>query len=414
MDRDDKKIVFLDLDEDGNVIHLEKEIIEEDIIIDDFDETPKIDEETLKKSQIQDIINDERYSYEDSYYEEYDTEEIGEIIGNILDEVKSIEKSNDLFDSMEKERSKLEKRYIKVEDSIEEIYDFSNEVEDKKESKSFLSKVFDKFKKDKNDSWINLKNKKSKSKPKPVEKEEVNTEINKEEEVKEEEVKEENVEVKEKKKAIVNVKNLLIFIIFTLLFGVIVKYMFVDTDGRLIDTSPNQQIPNEIPRKQETPKKNNTVQQPPSNLDITGLFAYIDRTNEIFEALDVVSIEELETIAKYLENKVKREELLLYLKKSKTQKEQLETLLNQSVVSGVLDGLHGVSQRRFREAINISKQTMQHLNLYNKKSDIQLDVAKYINLDDELITLQVDELEKLLKQYNVSFVREGNAINYSK
>ena len=416
------KKVFLDYDPTNDeIVYVEK-------FIEDIELPANIDEEDLKEQQIKNIIQDEEELEEEAYYDGSNipeiNEEIREILANIKTETDEIDREHEVERMLQLQQDKLESRYkdnrkqfIKKEDSFKEVYSFEKEAKKAERRKDinkgdFIS-LIKSFFKSKQDKFISLSRKYNKVEnnvtkeqtQKPQEIEEVDKEVKPEEN--KEKLTEKIVEREHIKK---DFKRFFIFVTFTLVVGIVVKYMFFNGDGLITNHNPNNN--NTKTPSSSIPLVTNTPFDvgKPDDISIQTFLKYVDRARQTIDPIIILANEETNNISKYVNNQISRDELMRFVKQSKSKKEELDLYLNSETIPRELEELHNIVQRRIRESINISKSVLYHLSIFNKKSEISADVNKYITLDTDLAKRQRDILISYYEKYNIKFNEETSTI----
>ncbi len=419
------KKVFLDYDPTNDeIVYVEK-------FIEDIELPMNIDEEDLKEQQIKNIIQDEEDLEEEAYYDGKNipeiNEEIREILANIKTETDEIDREHEVERMLQLQQNKLESRYkenkkqfIKKEDSFKEVYSFEKEAK-KAERRRDINKgdfisLIKSFFKSKKDKVVNIYNKDNKDNkvennvakeqiPESQESQEANKEVESDEN--KEKLTEKIIEREHIKK---DFKRFFIFVIFTLVVGIVVKYMFFNGDGLITNHNPNNN--NTKTPSSSIPLVTNTPFDvgKPDDISIQTFLKYVDRARQTIDPIIILANEETNNISKYVNNQISRDELMRFFKQSKSKKEELDLYLNSETIPRELEELHNIVQRRIRESINISKSVLYHLSIFNKKSEISADVNKYITLDTDLAKRQRDMLISYYEKYNIKFNEETSTI----
>jgi len=416
------KKVFLDYDPTNDeIVYVEK-------FIEDIELPMNIDEEDLKEQQIKNIIQDEEDLEEEAYYDGKNipeiNEEIREILANIKTETDEIDREHEVERMLQLQQNKLESRYkenkkqfIKKEDSFKEVYSFEKEAK-KAERRRDINKgdfisLIKSFFKSKKEKVVNIYNKDNKVEnnvtkeqiPESQESQEANKEVESDEN--KEKLTEKIIEREHIKK---DFKRFFIFVTFTLVVGIVVKYMFFNGDGLITNHNPNNN--NTKTPSSSSPLVTNTPfdVRKPDDISIQTFLKYVDRARQTIDPIIILANEETNNISKYVNNQISRDELMRFVKQSKSKKEELDLYLNSETIPRELEELHNIVQRRIRESINISKSVLYHLSIFNKKSEISADVNKYITLDTDLAKRQRDMLISYYEKYNIKFNEETSTI----
>lgn len=412
------KKVFLDYDPTNDeIVYVEK-------FIEDIELPANIDEEDLKEQQIKNIIQDEEELEEEAYYDGRDipaiNEEIREILANIKTETDEIDREHEVERMLQLQQDKLESRYkdnrkqfIKKEDSFKEIYSFEKEAK-KAERRRDINKgdfvsLIKSFFKSKKDKFINSPKTDNNVTKEQISKSQDVQEVNEDIESAEnkEKITEKIVDREHIKK---DFKRFFIFVTFTIVVGIVVKYMFFNGDGLIINPNPNN---NNIKNpSSSSPLVTNTPIDVgrPDDISVQTFLKYVDRARQTIDPIIVLANEETNNISKYVNNQISRDELMRFVKQSKSKKEELDLYLNSETIPRELEELHNIIQRRIRESINISKSVLYHLSIFNKKSEISADVNKYITLDTDLAKRQRDMLINYYEKYNIKFNEKTSTI----
>ena len=352
------KKVFLDYDPTNDeIVYVEK-------FIEDIELPMNIDEEDLKEQQIKNIIQDEEDLEEEAYYDGKNipeiNEEIREILANIKTETDEIDREHEVERMLQLQQNKLESRYkenkkqfIKKEDSFKEVYSFEKEAK-KAERRRDINKgdfisLIKSFFKSKKEKVVNIYNKDNKVEnnvtkeqiPESQESQEANKEVESDEN--KEKLTEKIIEREHIKK---DFKRFFIFVTFTLVVGIVVKYMFFNGDGLITNHNPNNN--NTKTPSSSIPLVTNTPFDvgKPDDISIQTFLKYVDRARQTIDPIIILANEETNNISKYVNNQISRDELMRFVKQSKSKKEELDLYLNSETIPRELEELHNIVQRR--------------------------------------------------------------------
>ena len=327
-------------------------------------EVKEVDNETTNNYEDFDIEEDHKLNNLSVADEELSEYQVKKAINSDLDEVKYRDMIDDIY---EDEKDQLEKRYLSKEESINE--DFGFKVKKEKKEKRKRRPIGSFFKR---------------------------------------------AEKKEKKANILELvkkifSKFIILVIFVLLIAITFKTIFKDENTSVdIDKSLHQEQIDEVNKAEFVPKKDKKVE----NNILSSFIKYLDRCDQVMDAMLVVVAEENDVFIKYANSELERTQVINFYQQTLSKKEQLDLLLEEGTVYSEYASLYDITKKRLRESTNSTKNTLYNFNNFKKRDVLQSDISRYIQLDLDLVEKQQEVLIDLFKSFNIKYKLQDGELLY--